>query len=477
MDRENQEHGAERLTPEERQERIRKLKRKRKFRKAIVITAFVLIACIILSPVLLFAVFRVRSFAIEGETLYTQEEIVAASGISQGRSIFFADLDEAKVNIEKKLPYTNNVQLARRLPGTVVITLESTDKAYAMEKSEGIFAIANRDFKVLEITGIMPKGVVPVIGAVPQKAELGEPMSFITEEEQADATLNLIRSISGAVADCGLDGINLINIRSRSNIYIIYQERIVLRLGDSSDIDKKISLAKKVIEREDSIVNDEQTGIANLTVPLKAYFNPSDIRDIPEMEEYKRYIAVNEKDSVEEAFAIECKNGSYAITNPAFKVLDFSQEAPEGIVPIKGYIPSEAKTGSVLSFGDAEKTKNAHNVIRNITETVSNSKLGQVNVMGFDSDNDFYIICGERIVLRIGSTNNLENKLAKAKSLIAEEAEDAVGIIVLDDIDEAEFKQTEYEEIDELMSYKPLEKPTEESTDDESGEDESSNDE
>jgi len=319
---------------------------------------------------------------------------------------------------------------------------------------------------VLEVTGIMPKGVVPVIGATPTKAELGETMSFITEEEQVDATLNLITSISNAVSDCGLEGINLISIRSRSNIYIVYQERIVLRLGDSLDIDKKISLAKKVIEREDSIVNSEQTGIVNLTVPMKAYFNPSDIKDIPEMEEYKRYVAVNEKDSVEESFAVECKNGSYAITNPAFKVLDFSQDAPEGIIPIKGYFPESAKTGEILSYGDSAKTETAHNVIRNVTEAVSESGLKQVNVVGFDSDNDFYIICGERIVLRIGSVNNLENKLAKAKSLIAEEADDAIGIIVLDNIDEAEFKQTEYEEIDELVAYKPLEDPSEETSED-----------
>ncbi len=462
MDRENQGNGAERLTPEERRERVKKLKRKRKIRKAIVITAFVLIACIILSPVLLFAVFRVTDFAIEGETLYTKDEIIAASGISEGKSIFFADLDEAKVNIEKTLPYTNNVQLARRLPGTIVVSLESTDKAYAIEKSEGIFVVANRDFKVLEITGIMPKGVVPVIGAIPQKAELGETMSFVAEDEEIDATLNLIKNISAAISDCGLEGINLINIRSRSNIYIVYQERIVLRLGDSGDADKKISLAKKVIEREDSIVNDEQTGIINLTVPMKAYFNPCDIKDIPEMEEYKRYVAVNEKDSVEQTFAIECKNGSYAITNPAFKVLEFSQEAPEGIVPIKGYLPENAKTGEILSYGDSAATETAHNVIRNITEAISESGIKNINVAGFDSDNDFYVICDERIVIRVGSVNDLENKLAKAKSLIAEEADDAVGIIVLDNVDEAVFEATEYEKIDELTNYKPLEKPSEE---------------
>ena len=223
MDRENQEFTTERrLSPEERHERIRKIKKKRRFRRAIALTAIILVACILLSPVLLFAVFRIRDFAIEGQTSYSKEEIVAASGITAGKSIFFADLDEAKVNIEKKLPYADNVQLTRRLPGTLVVTLESTGKAYAVEKSEGIYAITNRDFKVLEITGVMPKDVVPVIGAVPEVTELGNPLSFIKTEGETDATLNLIQSISSAIADSGLDGINLISIRSRSNIYIIY---------------------------------------------------------------------------------------------------------------------------------------------------------------------------------------------------------------------------------------------------------------
>lgn len=461
---ENQEfYHEDRLTPEERQERVRKLKRKRRFRKAIVITAFALIACVVLSPVLLFGVFRITDFAIEGETLYSEEEIVEASGISYGKSIFFADLDEAKVRIEKALPYTNNVQFARRLPNTVVIALESTDKAYAVEKSEGIYAVVNRDFKVLEITGILPDGVVPVIGATPEKAEIGMPLSFINEEEQSDVTLGLIQNISAAVAESGLKDINLVSVRSRSNIYLIYQERIVLRLGDSSDIDKKIVLGQKVIAQEDTI-DAEKTGIINLTVPKKAYFNPSDVKDIPELSEYKRYITVNDKDSVEEAYAIECKNGSYAITNPAFVVLDFSQSAPEGIVPIGGYAPQNAKTGEILSYGDKAQTDLSFDVIRKLTEAVAESGIENVNLIGYDAENNLYLICDERIVLRLGTMNNLENKLSEGRKMIAEEADNAVGFIELSDLEKAEFTEKKYQDIDELMKYKPVEETEEETT-------------
>ncbi|MBP3696533.1 MAG: FtsQ-type POTRA domain-containing protein [Clostridia bacterium] len=450
MDREEINGG--RLTPEERRERVKKLKRKRKIRLAIVVGGFASVFLLLISTVVLSFVFRVRNFIVEGDTLYSNEEIVAASGIENGKSLFFADLDSAKVNIETKLPYTVNVQLTRKLPDKIIIRLESTDKAYAVEKSEGLYAITNRDFKVLEISGVIPEGVVPVIGATPETAEPGQPLSFVDDGED-DATLELIRNISSAIANAELDDVNLISIRSRSNVYLIYQERVVMRLGDSSDADKKIELGKRAVESQDEL-DGVQVGIINLTVAKKAYFKPSDIKDIPEFDEYESYVLNKEKDSEEIAYAIERKNGSYAITNRSFKVLDFASTAPEGIIPIEGYIPENAKTGEMLGFGSEEETDAAYETLKDVYEAVTESGIENVNLIGFD-DGDVYLICGERAVFRIGSTKNIENKLSKGKKLMAAEAEDAVGIIELDDVDNAYFDETAYEDIDELMDFNP----------------------
>lgn len=450
MDREDINGG--RLTPEERRERVRKLKRKRRFRLAIVIGGFVLAFCLLVSPVLLFAVFRVDSFIVEGETLYSDKEIVAASGIQEGKSLFFADLDEAKVGIETKLPYTNNVKITRKLPNKIIIRLESTDKAYAIEKSEGLYAITNRDFKVLEISGVIPENVVPVIGATPKTAEPGKTLSFVDGGEKTDATLALIKNISAAIAEEKLEDVNLVSIRSRSNVYLIYQERIVMRLGDSSDAAKKIELGKSAIESQDKL-DGVQVGVINLTVAKKAYFKPSDIKDIPEFEEYEAYVMNKEKDSDVEAYAIESKNGSYAIVNKSFKVIDFASTAPEGIIPVEGFVPDEASVGSFLEFGDEAETEEAYETIRDVYEAVAYSGA-VINLIGFD-DGDIYVICNELVVFRLGSSKNIENKLAKGKKLLDKEDEGAIGVIELSDIDNAFFDETAYEDIPELMDYNP----------------------
>lgn len=289
MDREMQPGAQRRLTPEERAIRVKNLKRKRRFRLAIVATAFILLLCLIVSPIIVFAVFRVKTFKVEGASPYTSEQIISASGIQQGKSLIFADLDEAAASIEKTLPYTDNVKLTKKLPNGIIIRLEETSAGFAVEMSGGMYALTNSELKVLELSGEVPEGTAVITGAVPVKAEAGSIISFSAEEE--DKTLSLIKQITRSVAENGMEDINLIDVSEKNNIYLIYQGRIVMQLGDSSDLASKLSLGQRVISQENTI-DPAQFGTVNLTVAKKAYFNPSDFNDVSELVKYREnYVA------------------------------------------------------------------------------------------------------------------------------------------------------------------------------------------
>ena len=289
MDREMQPGAQRRLTPEERAIRVKNLKRKRRFRLAIVATAFILLLCLIVSPIIVFAVFRVKTFKVEGASPYTSEQIISASGIQQGKSLIFADLDEAAASIEKTLPYTDNVKLTKKLPSGIIIRLEETSAGFAVEMSGGMYALTNSELKVLELSGEVPEGAAVITGAVPVKAEAGSVISFSAEEE--DKTLSLIKQITRSVAENGMEDINLIDVSEKNNIYLIYQGRIVMQLGDSSDLASKLSLGQRVISQENTI-DPAQFGTINLTVAKKAYFNPSDFNDVSELVKYREnYVA------------------------------------------------------------------------------------------------------------------------------------------------------------------------------------------
>ena len=286
MDRETNRSQGRQLTPEEREIRMRKRRRKRIFRITIVVVGFLLVVSAVVGPVIAFAAFRVKSFSVEGQAPYTNDEVIAASGIELGKSLLFTDVDEARDNIEKRLPYIDNVVITKKLPSSIVIRLESSEKTYAVELSNGTYAILNKNLKVLDYAAEIPEGITVIKGGTPYKYGTGECVSFISEEtEEADAedrTLALILEIINAIKDNEMKDINLIDISTISNIHLIYQNRIVLTLGDSSGITSKLSLGQRVISEEDKI-SLTQSGTINLTVAKKAYFNPSDPDDIKEL--------------------------------------------------------------------------------------------------------------------------------------------------------------------------------------------------
>ena len=283
MDRETNRGQGRQLTPEEREIRMRRRRRKRIFRITIVVVGFLLAVGLVVGPVIAFAAFRVKSFSVEGQAPYTNEEVIAASGIELGKSLL---TDEACENIEKRLPYTDNVVITKKLPSSIIIRLESTEKAYAVELSNGTYAILDKNLKVLDYAAGIPEGITVIKGATPSECGTGERIGFTleaTDDEQAeDRTLALILEITNAIKDNEMQDINLIDVSTISNIHLIYQNRIVLTLGDSSGITSKLSLGQRVISEEDKI-SLTQSGTINLTVAKKAYFNPSDPDDIKEL--------------------------------------------------------------------------------------------------------------------------------------------------------------------------------------------------
>lgn len=293
MDRETNQGQTRRLTPEEREIRQRKLKKKRRARLAIVVTGFVLLITLIISPIVLFALFRVEGFTVEGTSPYSKEEIINACGIEKGKSLIFVDIDEAQAAIEKNLPYTDDVVIKRKLPNTVVIRYGETTKAYALQVNGGAYALTDSSLKVLELVSDVPDGITLIQGAVPVKAELGTVMSFATEAEEneeeeqtTDRTQEIIIRVLSAIPAEESANINMVDFSSMNNIYLIYKERVVMRFGESTDIEPRIDLAFRSLAVEIGI-DPSVSGIMTSIVPKEASFNPEDPDDIKELVIYK----------------------------------------------------------------------------------------------------------------------------------------------------------------------------------------------
>ena len=75
--------------------------------------------------------FRITNIQVEGNTHYTDEEIIQAIDIEEGDNLFFFDRFSALSRVFAKLPYVEEVSVERSLPNKVIITVtESQALAY-----------------------------------------------------------------------------------------------------------------------------------------------------------------------------------------------------------------------------------------------------------------------------------------------------------------------------------------------------------
>lgn len=283
----------------------KKTNRGRQFRLAVVIVGFLLVLALVLSPVLLFTVFRVRNILIDGVVQYSNEQIIEASGIKKGANIVFLNAEKAEASIKKNLAYIETAKVTKKLPSTVILTLDPSREAYALElEGENSYLLLDDSLKIIRVIGEIPDGTVLIRSPRPVSTESGDMLSFLEPEGESkaetkpaegeetteaqgeettdetteksseppvDHTLNVLRSMIDTMLEQSFTDVTIIDITNLSDLRLVYQNRLMLKLGTSSDLDNKIALARDVI-KEENLKNPEQIGTIDLAIPKQAYF-------------------------------------------------------------------------------------------------------------------------------------------------------------------------------------------------------------
>ena len=81
------------------------------------LSILLILAAIILGCVVFF---RVNTMLVEGNSRYTAEEVIAASGVQQGDNLFALNKSHMISQILTRLPYVDDLSIQRKLPDTLV---------------------------------------------------------------------------------------------------------------------------------------------------------------------------------------------------------------------------------------------------------------------------------------------------------------------------------------------------------------------
>ena len=238
-------------------------RRKKNKRKKIVIYSLLCFVFLCVGIALVLTMFfDINTITVSGESAYSAEKIIEASGIKTGDNLIFISKQKANELITTELPYIGSAEFKRRLPSKLEIIVKKTDPVYAAAK-DGYYILLDENGKVLE-TGLEYIGENLILLKTEEivSAETGKIVTLTNEK-----ALGKLKEVREACIECGLSDITAVDLSNIYNIKLEYQGRITLVLGetDSGNLTKKLDLGKAAIETQNK-ENSAYRGTINLTV-------------------------------------------------------------------------------------------------------------------------------------------------------------------------------------------------------------------
>lgn len=265
-----------------------KEQKKTQYRKRRVSILFAILAALLTGVCMVLACtvfFRVEEVVVEGNQRYTQEEIIAASGIQMGDNLYALNKVSIDRKIRTQLPYVGELSINRSLPSTIRIDVTeweavaqvdvpSAEQAAAAQeelaggdKSAEPAALAQEPWlisvkgKLLEqapenSTAIVVTGLTAI---APQAGEL------LKVPEGETTRLDALTALLGAIESADLfHEVSRIQLEA-TRLTVRYADRFDVKMRLNADFSYNIRLMQAVREQMEEKYGPETAGTIDLT--------------------------------------------------------------------------------------------------------------------------------------------------------------------------------------------------------------------
>lgn len=245
----------------------RQPRRKKKNRSAL----YTPLAFIIICAALIFGMsvfFRVSRIEVNGNEMYTDEEVMAAAGIEEGDNLFFINRFTAVSRIFSHLPYVEEALVTRSLPDRVVIDV-SESSAIACVVVESQYWAIDRNCKLLTmVDNVDAVGLITVTGVTPINPTIGE---VIAPGEADQPKIDYLADILDQMQERGLIGdVTWVDVSTASNPSFDYLGRFTVKLGPNENTEYKFGMLLSAVEQ----LAAGDRGTIDLSIDKKAHFSP-----------------------------------------------------------------------------------------------------------------------------------------------------------------------------------------------------------
>lgn len=225
-------------------------RRRRNLLAALGIVAVVVVGVVLSLTVL----FKIESIAVEGETSYTADEITMAFGRKEGDNLLAFRAKTAAEEMQKKLPYLENIVIHRVLPGKIRIEVTQATEAFSVSSVSG-WVVLSETLRVLRIDPQPPEGMPQLVGT-----EALQPVLGMAVELEDSAKFAALQQLLAELHKQELLPVTEVNLTDALNISFVYAGRIRIVIGTQNDLENKIDWAKYLVtpSGEESLPDTER---------------------------------------------------------------------------------------------------------------------------------------------------------------------------------------------------------------------------
>ena len=235
--------------------------------------------------------FQVETIEVSGNQRYTQEEIVATTGIQIGDNLFRMNKFAIQDHVLEEMPYVESILIRRKLPSTITVAVEEWDAVAQIQPNLSWVApepeldkngepipfpkatdqawLISVGGKVLEEVADSPR--IKVTGLTAMDTRAGVPV-VVPEEEQArlEGLLNLLAELE---VQQMLADVSAVELRS-TNLVMEYLGRYDVKLPLNGDTTYQLQALLAAVEDRERDAGTDITGSFDLTQSFTVVYSP-----------------------------------------------------------------------------------------------------------------------------------------------------------------------------------------------------------
>ena len=213
--------------------------------------------------------FRVSDIQVEGNTHYTDEEIIRAIDIEEGDNLFFFNRFAAFARVYSKLPYIENGSVERQLPNKVIITVEETTALAYLELGDEQWTL-DRNCKVLgKAAAGETASLIPIVGIQPGTLLIGEQMQT---EDQDRELVDFVAEVLSQIEERGLySEVSRVNFANPRSPEFSYGNKYTVVLGSRNNLEHKFGMFVTVLGK----LKEGDVGVIDVSDGKTAHFSPN----------------------------------------------------------------------------------------------------------------------------------------------------------------------------------------------------------